>query len=205
MEPHSLGNFHIKDRKRDRNAQTTIQHIVQKRIARIVVVLAVAAKSWPRRTTRDLDAARCSARGGRRHRPPPAEPQLRPGWRIPRFQGWDIRFARSPARRESGQSFRLRYREKQRPRMSPPVPRGPCNAYQMLPTMIGQEIGPDVPRDGTFGLRPQHVAGNEEYVGRALAQTPHEVWIPLRAERDVHAHPPAISHQALLQIAPDAV
>src|SRR5208282_3784216 len=54
-------------------------------------------------------------------------------------------------------------------------------------------------------LPPQKVLGDEQHVRWALGQPPHEVGIPLGAERDVDAHAPAIFDQALLQVAPDAV
>ena len=40
----SPGHFHIKDRKSNRNAEAAIKHIVEERIARIVIVFAVAAE-----------------------------------------------------------------------------------------------------------------------------------------------------------------
>jgi hypothetical protein len=49
------------------------------------------------------------------------------------------------------------------------------------------------------------VAGHEHEVGRALGQAPHEVRVPARPERHVHAHPVAVGHELLLQVAPDAV
>ena len=44
-----------------------------------------------------------------------------------------------------------------------------------------------------------------ENIGGALTQSPHKVGIPLAAERDVDADPPALAHQTLLQVAADAI
>src|SRR5437763_16989739 len=75
----------------------------------------------------------------------------------------------------------------------------------MLTIERRKEIGPDGPSAGHFWLCPEHVPRNEEDIRRALAQTPHEIWIPLRAKRNVHPDAPAIAHQALLQVAADPI
>src|SRR5581483_10419978 len=51
----------------------------------------------------------------------------------------------------------------------------------------------------------KQVSEDKEEVGGSLGQTAHEVRVPLGPERNVNAHLPALSHQALLQITPDAV
>jgi len=54
-------------------------------------------------------------------------------------------------------------------------------------------------------LLAKEVFRQEQHIRWALCQTPHKVGIPLGAERDVDAHAPAVFHQGLLQVAPDAV
>src|ERR1700676_4736057 len=60
-------------------------------------------------------------------------------------------------------------------------------------------------RPHTSDLPTKEVLRQEHHIRRALCQTPHKVGIPLGAERDVNAHTPAVFHQGLLQVAPDAV
>src|ERR1700722_4796837 len=62
-----------------------------------------------------------------------------------------------------------------------------------------------MPTANCHRLRPQQVAGDKEDIGGALAQSPHEIWVPFGAERNVNPNPPAFSHQTLLQVAADAV
>src|SRR5271165_6366601 len=50
-------------------------------------------------------------------------------------------------------------------------------------------------------LLPKHISCDEEQVGGALGQSPHEVRIPLCAERDVHPKTVAFAYQLLLQVA----
>src|SRR5579871_6263935 len=58
---------------------------------------------------------------------------------------------------------------------------------------------------GQWGFGPKHMPGDKEHIGRTLPQPPHEVRIPLSAERNVDAHAPALTHEALLQVAPNPV
>jgi hypothetical protein len=55
------------------------------------------------------------------------------------------------------------------------------------------------------GLLTQQILRQEQHIRRTLCQSPHKVGIPLGAERDVDARAPALFHQGLLQVAPDAV
>jgi hypothetical protein len=64
---------------------------------------------------------------------------------------------------------------------------------------------PSLARLGRAALRSQQVLGDEQHVGGAFCEPPHEVGIPLGAEGDVDAHAPALFHQVLLQVAPDSV
>src|SRR4051812_46293226 len=41
------------------------------------------------------------------------------------------------------------------------------------------------------------VAHDERHVGGSFRETTHQVWIPLRSERNVHAHSPALAHEPL--------
>src|SRR5438105_7479132 len=54
-------------------------------------------------------------------------------------------------------------------------------------------------------LTSKEVLENEDRIRRPLGETAHQVRIPFRAERDVHAHAPSIANELLLQIAADAV
>src|SRR5437667_12851503 len=56
-----------------------------------------------------------------------------------------------------------------------------------------------------FRLRAQHVPGDEERIGGALAQAAHEIGIPLGAERGVDAHAPAVPYELLLEGAANSV
>ena len=67
-------------------------------------------------------------------------------------------------------------------------------------TLDGRGTRPD-----TSDLPTKEVLRQEQHIRRALGQPPHKVGIPLGAEWDVDTHAPAIFHQALLQVAPDAV
>src|SRR5260221_1972438 len=51
----------------------------------------------------------------------------------------------------------------------------------------------------------EHAADDEPDVGRALAETPHEIWKPLAAKRDVDAQRVAVGGKLRLQVGPDAV
>ena len=51
----------------------------------------------------------------------------------------------------------------------------------------------------------QHVLRQEDHIRRTLRQPPHEVGIPLRAERHIHPHPVAFLDQRTLQIAAHSV
>src|ERR1700687_794491 len=85
----------------------------------------------------------------------------------------------------------LRARE-EKMQFSPPVSLSrPCLACSMLLT----------PHD----LLTKKVLRQEQHIGWALCQTPHKIGIPLGAERDVDPYAPAIFHQGLLQVSPDAV
>jgi hypothetical protein len=54
-------------------------------------------------------------------------------------------------------------------------------------------------------LPTKEVLRQEQHIRRALRQPPHKVRIPLGAEWDINSHAPAVFHQGLLQVAPDAV
>src|SRR5262249_3272145 len=56
-----------------------------------------------------------------------------------------------------------------------------------------------------FRLRAQHVPGNEEHIGRTLAQPPHKIGIPFRAEGYVDPGAPAFANKLLLKIAANPV
>ena len=43
-ESNPIGDFHIKNGKRNRNAETAVEHIVQERIPRIIIVFAISAQ-----------------------------------------------------------------------------------------------------------------------------------------------------------------
>ena len=58
---------------------------------------------------------------------------------------------------------------------------------------------------GSFGLSPQQVLGNKQGVRGTLREPPHQVGIPLGAERNVDPHAPAIFHEALLEVAADSM
>src|SRR5260370_17122076 len=50
-------------------------------------------------------------------------------------------------------------------------------------------------------LRPKQIARNKQHISRALAQPPHEVGIPFRAEGNVNPKPQPAAHQFPLQSA----
>src|SRR5436190_20947599 len=54
-------------------------------------------------------------------------------------------------------------------------------------------------------LPSEQILQNENRVCRPLCKSPHQVWVPLRSERDVDAHAPAVADQLFLKIAADAV
>src|SRR5260370_39357374 len=51
----------------------------------------------------------------------------------------------------------------------------------------------------------EQVLQDKHGVGRSLRETPHQVWIPLRAKRNVNPATPALFDQLQLQIAPHTV
>src|SRR3974390_2203058 len=62
-----------------------------------------------------------------------------------------------------------------------------------------------VPEEKKPILAAEEVPRDKEHIRWTLAQTPHEIRIPFRAEGDVDAHAPAVAHKLLLQIAANAV
>jgi hypothetical protein len=49
-------------------------------------------------------------------------------------------------------------------------------------------------RQKSMWLLPEKIPGEEQYIRRALGQSPHKVGIPFRAERDVDPHLPSLFH-----------
>src|SRR4051812_44136322 len=49
------------------------------------------------------------------------------------------------------------------------------------------------------------VASDESDVGRPLGEASHQIWIPLRAERDIDAHAITFPNQSVLQISADPI
>src|SRR6476659_287189 len=51
----------------------------------------------------------------------------------------------------------------------------------------------------------QHAGGHKRDIRWTLGETAHEIRIPLRSERHVHAHTVSLAHELVLQIAADTV
>src|SRR5579859_1131522 len=87
-------------------------------------------------------------------------------------------------------------------RRLPVFPRGnPSTAY---PLDASFQCKVSVSRPASL-LCPENIADEKRKIGRALSQSPHEIWIPRFTERHIQPEPVAFGDQPPLQVAPDPV
>src|ERR1700681_4928596 len=52
---------------------------------------------------------------------------------------------------------------------------------------------------------PEDISGEERDIRRTFSEPAHQIWIPLRSERNVHAHAISFAHELVLEIAPHSI